>query len=158
MSVQQPQHLRYYNSLTQTWTMPLAKNLWQKLLTTKHGSGQRHKLTQDSLGIDTAALRCVHAPIIVCALWKDVLQIVYAVLVNQFHMETWHADDKSLVYLQVQSCIKYVHNGQKQTMVPMCILSRWQTNDKICRFYRPIFSAKLEPSSAAKFIADNSGR
>ena len=31
-------------------------------------------------------------------------------------------------------------------------------NDIIGRFYRQIFSAKLEPSSTAKFIADNIGR
>ena len=41
-------------------------------------------------------------------------------------------------------------------------LSRWQMNDKIGRFCRPIFSAKLEPSSTAKFIveilADKIGR
>jgi len=30
--------------------------------------------------------------------------------------------------------------------------------DFIARFYQPIFTAKLEPSSTAKFIADNIGR
>jgi len=30
--------------------------------------------------------------------------------------------------------------------------------DFIARFYRPIFSAKLEPSSTAEFIADKIGR
>ena len=41
---------------------------------------------------------------------------------------------------------------------PVFWLSRWQTNDKIARFYRRIFSVKLEPSSTAKFIADKIGR
>ena len=33
-----------------------------------------------------------------------------------------------------------------------------ESADFISQFYRPIFSAKLEPSSTAKFIADNIGR
>jgi len=34
------------------------------------------------------------------------------------------------------------------------ILSWWRTNDKIARFYRRTFSAKLELGSTAKFIAE----
>jgi len=63
---------------------------------------------------------------------------------------------------------KYIMTGKELFVIAstMRLLLRSKADDRrtikspdfIARFYQPIFSAKLEPSSTAKFIADNIGR
>ena len=68
----------------------------------------------------------------------------------------WFWTDCGICLVVRNNRLSLVHEHLQQMHVkPMT-----QTNDKIGRYYPPIFSAKLEPSSAAKFyfIADNIGR